>query len=234
MDCVCQLRMNDIRRCYCTGGYRGDGEVCEKPPKDCQEIYEDGTSDNGIYRIEPTGWTGEAFEVYCNMTDGGGWTVSQRRVDGTEYFFLEWNSYKQGFGSLDHDFWLGNDKLYYLTNQKRYKIRIDLVSKEGAPYYAKFDFFRINDESDNYRLSGVENLQVEPQVVNLGFISFFFKSGSCCKIIKKPNTCSQLHAHIINYRNSFDPTRFSYQRPWGLYVKWWHRGTQISQMQLTA
>ncbi|XP_071837002.1 uncharacterized protein [Apostichopus japonicus] len=153
-NAVCDVR-NDIRRCYCTGGYRGDGEVCERPPKDCQEIYEDGTSDNGIYRIEPTGWTGEAFEVYCNMTDGGGWTVFQRRVDGTEDFYLEWNSYKRGFGHIDHEFWLGNDKLFYLTNQKRYEIRIDLVNKEGAPYYAKFDFFRINDESDNYRLSGV-------------------------------------------------------------------------------
>ncbi|XP_071836720.1 fibrinogen-like protein A [Apostichopus japonicus] len=124
-----------------------------RPPKDCQEIYDDGSRDNGIYRIKPTGWTSEAFEVYCNMTDGGGWTVFQRRVDGTEEFYLGWSSYKEGFGDLNHEFWLGNDKLSILTNQKRYEIRIDLLNVNGAPYYAKFDNFRINDESDKYRLS---------------------------------------------------------------------------------
>ncbi|XP_071836248.1 fibrinogen-like protein A isoform X2 [Apostichopus japonicus] len=151
-NAVCDVRDN-IRQCYCTGGYRGDGETCTRPPKDCQEIYEDGSRDNGIYRIKPTGWTSEAFEVYCNMTDGGGWTVFQRRVDGTEDFYLGWDSYKEGFGDLNHEFWLGNDKLSILTNQKRYEIRIDLVNRDGAPYYAKFDNFRINDESDKYRLS---------------------------------------------------------------------------------
>ncbi|PIK38232.1 Angiopoietin-4, partial [Apostichopus japonicus] len=152
----CEER-NNIRQCYCDDGYGGDGETCTSvTPKDCQEIYDvDNTRNNGIYRIKPTGWTGPAFEVYCNMTDGGGWTVFQRRVDGSQDFYLGWNSYKQGFGNLNINFWLGNDKLYYLTNQKRYEIRIDLVNRYGAPYYAKFDFFRTNDESDNYRLSGV-------------------------------------------------------------------------------
>ena len=79
----------------------------------------------------------------------------QRRVDGTVDFYRNWTSYKEGFGSPDHEFWLGNEKLYYLSNQKRYTIRIDLVNRYGSPYYAKFDFFRINDETDKYRLSEV-------------------------------------------------------------------------------
>ncbi|PIK58776.1 tenascin [Apostichopus japonicus] len=45
----------------------------------------------------------------------------------------------------------------YLTNQGDYQLRIDMVNKDGAPYYAKFDLFRINDESDNYKLSGLGN-----------------------------------------------------------------------------
>ncbi|XP_071837033.1 fibrinogen-like protein A [Apostichopus japonicus] len=151
-NAVCDDRDN-ITQCYCTGGYRGDGENCTRPPKDCQEIYDDESRDNGIYKIKPTGWTGEAFEVYCNMTDGGGWTVFQRRLDGTVDFYLGWDSYKEGFGDLDHELWLGNDKLSTLTSQKRYEIRIDMVNRDGTPYYAKFDYFRINDESDKYRLS---------------------------------------------------------------------------------
>ncbi|XP_071837011.1 uncharacterized protein [Apostichopus japonicus] len=151
----CGVR-NDIRQCYCANGYRGDGVTCTRPPKDCQEIYDDDSARNsGIYRIKPTGWTGSAFEVYCNMTDGGGWTVFQRRQDGSIDFYRNWNSYKVGFGNLSTEFWLENDKLYYLTTQKRYRIRIDLVTREYNSYYGKFDFFRINDESDNYRLSGL-------------------------------------------------------------------------------
>ncbi|PIK58777.1 putative ficolin-1-like, partial [Apostichopus japonicus] len=81
--------------------------------------------------------------------------VFQRRVNGSVEFHRNWKSYKDGFGELDHEFWLGNDKLYDLTNQGNYQLWIDMVNRDGAPYYAKFDLFRINDESDNYTLSGL-------------------------------------------------------------------------------
>ncbi|KAJ8033714.1 Fibrinogen-like protein A [Holothuria leucospilota] len=87
------------------------------------------------------------------MTDGGGWTVFQRRVDGSVDFHVYWDDYKNGFGSPDHELWMGNEKLYSLTNQKRYQLRIDFVNEYGAPYYAKYDFFRINNEVNNYRLT---------------------------------------------------------------------------------
>ncbi|XP_071854639.1 fibrinogen-like protein A [Apostichopus japonicus] len=83
--------------------------------------------------------------------------VFQRRVDGYVDFYRNWNSYKEGFGQLDHEFWLGNDKLYHLTNQGNYQLRIDLVNVSGSPYYAKYNMFRINDESDTYRLSELGN-----------------------------------------------------------------------------
>lgn len=81
--------------------------------------------------------------------------VFQRLVNGSQDFLLNWNHYREGFGNVNHEFWLGNDKIYSLTNQKTYELRIDFVNRDGAPHYAKFDFFRINDETDNYRLSGV-------------------------------------------------------------------------------
>ncbi|PIK39911.1 putative ficolin-2-like [Apostichopus japonicus] len=134
-NAVCDVRDN-IRQCYCTGGYRGDGETCTRPPKDCQEIYDDGSRDSGIYRIKPTGWTSDAFEVYCNMTDGGGWTYI-KLIDTA----LHCNKSSVSSFAL------------IVRQIERERHVIDLVNVNGAPYYAKFDNFRINDESDKYRLS---------------------------------------------------------------------------------
>ena len=76
----------------------------------------------GIYIIKPRG--SPAFSVYCDMTDGG-WTVFMRRYDGSQSFYLDWKQYKEGFGNVTGEHWLGNDKLYYLTNQKHYSMRMD-------------------------------------------------------------------------------------------------------------
>ena len=52
-----------------------------------------------MYTINPDG--GKPIRVLCDMTtDGGGWTVFQRRLDGSVDFFRDWKSYKEGFGSL--------------------------------------------------------------------------------------------------------------------------------------
>lgn len=78
--------------------------------------------------------------------------VFQRRVDGSEDFYRGWESYKDGFGSPNHELWLGNDKISTITNQRNYQLRIDLVDRNGSPYFAKYDLFRINDVTDNFRL----------------------------------------------------------------------------------
>ncbi|XP_071837060.1 uncharacterized protein [Apostichopus japonicus] len=72
-DATCEERDN-VRRCYCVGGYHGDGKTCTRHTN-CQDAYNAGKRDGGIYIIKPTNWSGSPFPVYCNMTDGGGWTV---------------------------------------------------------------------------------------------------------------------------------------------------------------
>lgn len=46
-----------------------------------------------------------------------GWTVIQRRLDGTIDFYRNWDDYKRGFGQSEAEFWLGNERIHKLTSQ---------------------------------------------------------------------------------------------------------------------
>ena len=93
------------------------------------------------------------MQVLCDMTtEGGGWTVFQRRLDGTVDFYLDWASYKNGFGNLNGEFWLGNDNLHRLTAAANVTLRVDLKDFDGNITYAKYTTFKVADESDKYRL----------------------------------------------------------------------------------
>ena len=46
----------------------------------------------------------------------------------------------------------GNDKIYQLTSQKRYELRVDMRDDLGVSRYAVYDHFRVADEHDQYRL----------------------------------------------------------------------------------
>ena len=59
--------------------------------------------------------------------------------------------YENGFGFLNQEFWMGNDKLAYLTNQRTYKLRINMTIN-GAERYAEYDNFRITDANSGYKL----------------------------------------------------------------------------------
>uniref|UniRef100_A0A1X7STA2 Fibrinogen C-terminal domain-containing protein n=1 Tax=Amphimedon queenslandica TaxID=400682 RepID=A0A1X7STA2_AMPQE len=41
-------------------------------PLDCQEAYKNGTVCSGVYTVKPDDLP--AFDVYCDMSNGGGWT----------------------------------------------------------------------------------------------------------------------------------------------------------------
>ncbi|XP_046861361.1 ryncolin-4-like [Xenia sp. Carnegie-2017] len=132
-------------------GYFGKCNSCRRA-KDCTEVQNNGKNESGVYQIDPDGQG--SFNVYCDMTsNGGGWTVFQRRLDGSVDFYRGWNDYKEGFGNLNSEFWLGLDKIYRLTSARRNKLRVDLGDWSGNKAYAEYDYFAVKNENKKYQLS---------------------------------------------------------------------------------
>ncbi|XP_040541535.1 ficolin-2 isoform X8 [Gallus gallus] len=117
----------------------------------CQELLDKGKILSGWYTIHPQGCN--ATTVFCDMdTDGGGWIVFQRRLDGSVNFLRDWNSYKRGFGNQLTEFWLGNDNLHFLTSLGTCELRVDLRDFDNNYYFAKYASFRVLGESEKYKL----------------------------------------------------------------------------------
>ncbi|KAG8181081.1 hypothetical protein JTE90_016594 [Oedothorax gibbosus] len=125
---------------------------------DCETLLKSGNTKSKVYTVWPKSRVldGKPVEVYCDMeTDGGGWTVIQRRgnyLGAKDHFFQDWEAYKNGFGNVEEDFWLGNDNIFALTNQRLYSLRIDLRDVEGNKTYAAYDSFWIDDDNHKYTL----------------------------------------------------------------------------------
>ena len=85
----------------------------------------------GVYQVRPAG-SPHADGVYCEMVNGCGWTVIQRRVDGTVSFKRSWNDYKHGFGGPYGEFWIGLETMHRMTSQGAYRLRIDMWDWDGG------------------------------------------------------------------------------------------------------
>ena len=121
-------------------------------PFDCQEAYVLGCTQSGVYTIDPG--CGKPFSVWCDMNNGGGWTVFQRRCDGTENFYQGWTDYENGFGNTKGEHWLGLKKISCLTKVPvKTKLRIDLADFAGHSQYAYYDYFHVGNPSSNYKLT---------------------------------------------------------------------------------
>ncbi|XP_062615676.1 ryncolin-1-like [Saccostrea cucullata] len=120
--------------------------------KDCQILLKFGFVESKVYTIYSQ--KGQGFRVYCDQTtDNGGWMVIQRRKDGSSDFYRNWADYKNGFGDLSNEFWLGNDKIHEIVKTGHYMLRIDMKDFDGNQRFAIYRKFNVGDEKSGYILT---------------------------------------------------------------------------------
>ncbi|XP_041360588.1 techylectin-5B-like [Gigantopelta aegis] len=112
-----------------------------------------GGSTDGVYTVQPRDG-GAPISVFCELASvNGGWLIIQRRTDGSQDFYKKWNEYRDGFGDLQNEFWLGNTNIHRLTNQGVYDLRVDLEDFDGNTSYALYRNFTIASEDEYFRLN---------------------------------------------------------------------------------
>ena len=123
----------------------------------CLELLTNGCNQSGVYNITPI--PGYTKKVYCDQkTDGGGWMVIMRNRYGNITFDQTWNKYKNGFGHLQYDFWLGNDFLYRMATLynvirgKAMDLYVKLIEHANETFYAKYTTFLVDSEEKKYLL----------------------------------------------------------------------------------
>ncbi|CAK8686932.1 unnamed protein product [Clavelina lepadiformis] len=87
-------------------------------------------------------------EVYCE----DGWTIFQRRIDGSVDFGRRWDDYENGFGQIDGEFWLGLDNIHEMTRGGGCRLKIELWDFDGNQRHADYSSFSIESAENLYRL----------------------------------------------------------------------------------
>lgn len=119
-------------------------------PKSCSEAP---ANVSGKYMLQPLGFD-QPFEAYCEQEAfGGGWLVVQYRFNGSVDFYRNWTEYRNGFGSLDGEFWLGLETQHRVTaSEGNYVLMVEIKDYYGNYKYARYDEFEIGSEDEMYSL----------------------------------------------------------------------------------
>ena len=92
--------------------------------------------------------------MWINAADNCQPLLIQQHIDSADVFNRSWAEYKVGFSDPRGNYWIGNDRLSQLTMTNRYKLMIDIQSRNNRKwYYVEYSTFIVQPESDNYRLN---------------------------------------------------------------------------------
>ncbi|XP_029904628.1 angiopoietin-related protein 4-like [Myripristis murdjan] len=117
--------------------------------RDCHDLFAQGQRASGVYTIQPQ--DSAPFNVLCEMTSEGGWTVIQKRHDGSQNFNQLWEHYQRGFGSLNGEFWLGLENIHSISKQGQYTLQVEVSDWAGQEQSARYQF-RLGGAEKKYTL----------------------------------------------------------------------------------
>lgn len=91
-------------------------------------------------------------QAKCDMeAAGGGWTVIQNRQDGSVDFNRTWQEYRDGFGNMQAEHWLGNAALHALTSTGQHQLCIELEDWHQQKRQATYNNFKVASEAQRWR-----------------------------------------------------------------------------------
>ncbi|XP_068145624.1 ficolin-2-like [Drosophila tropicalis] len=89
------------------------------------------------------------FKVLCDSSLAGlGWIVIQKRINGSLNFFRNWQEYREGFGDLNGEFFLGLKNIRAMTALEPYELYIHLEDFNKTVRHARYDEFAIDNEEE--------------------------------------------------------------------------------------
>ncbi|KFB41108.1 hypothetical protein ZHAS_00008566 [Anopheles sinensis] len=118
------------------------------PLRSCRQVP--GESGTYLFRL----WKkAKPFDVFCEQNKfEGGWIVIQHRFDGSIDFYRNWTEYRNGFGNVDGEFWLGLEYVHQITKNRPHELLVEVKDFDGNYGYAKYDGFEIGSETESYAL----------------------------------------------------------------------------------
>ena len=172
------MRIYEIVSVFASLLWNSVGAENDCKPKDCYDLkcYRVSRGEDGSHTIYPdtenvTQWQ---LDVSCDqITDGGGWIIYQRRLDGSVNFERNWDDYKNGFGIIGGDteeMWLGNENVYQLlqgnasskassnarsngSTGTEFELRFEVHSFDGDSGWVSCYPIQMSPEYDNYSLT---------------------------------------------------------------------------------
>uniref|UniRef100_A0A182FN98 Fibrinogen C-terminal domain-containing protein n=1 Tax=Anopheles albimanus TaxID=7167 RepID=A0A182FN98_ANOAL len=108
---------------------------------------------SGVYLIRANN-DRTPFNVFCEQEKfDGGWIVVQHRFNGSVDFNRGWSEYRDGFGNLETEFWLGLEKMHQITTARAQELVVEMKDFRGNYGYARYDQFKIGSESEQYKIT---------------------------------------------------------------------------------
>lgn len=117
--------------------------------KSCSDVP---TKSSGMYNIR--GKQKEqfySFVAYCDHSYGVGSMVIMQRINGSLSFDRNWTDYRNGFGDVDGEHWIGLENIYRITKGWLYDLYFQSYDINGESWNGD-RLFAIGNEAEDYKL----------------------------------------------------------------------------------